>query len=146
MAIVQGMTNSFKTQLLKGLHDFSASGGHTFKIALYTEDADLDASTTDYTSGNEVSGSGYTAGGATLVNVDPTANANIAYTSFSSVSWSAPGLTARAALIYNTTLGGGSGTTDSVAVLDFGLPRTATTTFSIIFPTADATSAIIRIT
>lgn len=142
MAITQALTTTFKVQLLKGLHDFSAAGGHTFKIALYTSAADLGASTTDYTATNEVVGTGYVAGGATLTNVEPSATGTTALLDFDNVPWVSASFTARGALIYNTTTGG-----DSVAVLDFGADRTVSSgTFTVTFPAADASSAIIRIT
>lgn len=146
LAITQALTTTFKVQLLKGLHDFSAAGGHTFKIALYTSAADLGASTTDYTATNEVVGTGYVAGGATLTNVEPSATGTTALLDFDNVPWVSASFTARGALIYNTTTGGGA-TTDSVAVLDFGADRTVSSgTFTVTFPAADASSAIIRIT
>lgn len=145
MAIVQGMTASFKVELLQGLHDFSAAG-HTFKIALYTSAADLNATTTDYTASNEVSGTGYAAGGQELTNVDPSSSGTVAFADFSDETFSGATFTTRGALIYNTTAGGGAGTTNSVLVLDFGTDKTVTAgDFTIQFPTADATSAIIRI-
>lgn len=145
MPITQGLTTSFKRQLLEGQHDFRAAG-HTFKIALYTSSATLGPSTTDYTASNEVTGTGYTAGGATLTAVNPTTSGTTAYCDFADVTWSSVTLTARGALIYNTTTGGGSGTTDSVFVLDFGSDKVATSQdFTIQFPTSDASSAIIRI-
>ena len=147
MAITQAITTQFKVQLLLGQHNFSASGGHTFKIALYTSSADLGAGTTDYTVTNEISGTGYTAGGATLTNIDPTSSGTVAYTDFADVSWSGATFTARAALIYNTTTDGGSGTTDAVAVLDFGSDRSVSAdTFTIEFPVAGEQTAIVRIT
>lgn len=146
MAITQGICTSFKVELLKGLHDFSATGGHSFKIALYTSSATLSASTTDYTATNEVSGTGYVAGGTALTNVEPTSSGTTAFTDFANASWAGASFTARGALIYNTTTGGGSATTDAVYVLDFGTDKTASSeTFTVVFPTADATNAIIRI-
>ena len=147
MAITQTLTTSFKVQLLKGQHNFSAAGGDTFKIALYTSTATLDATTTDYSVTNEVSGTGYTAGGETLTNVEPTSSGTTAYTDFADVSWTGATITARGALIYNTTTGAGSGTTDAVAVLDSGSDKIVSSgTFTITFPVFDASSAIIRIT
>ena len=147
MAITQALVTSFKVELLKGQHDFSAAGGHTFKIALYTSSATLDATTTDYSATNEVSGTGYGAGGATLTNVEPSSSGTTALLDFADVSWTTATFTARGALIYNTTTGGGGSTTDAVAVLDFGTDKTVSAgTFSVNFPVADATSAIIRIT
>lgn len=145
MAISQAMCTSFKQQLLEGQHDFR-SGGHTFNLALYTSSATLDATTTDYSVTNEVSGTGYTAGGGTLTNVNPTTSGTTAFTDFNDLTFSAATITANGALIYNTTTGGGSGTTDSVVVLAFGGDKTSTAgDFTIQFPTADASNAIIRI-
>lgn len=146
MAITTAMCTSFKKELLEGKHDFNASSGHTFKIALFTSSATLDATTTDYSSSNEVVGSGYTAGGNTLTNIDPTTSGTTAFTDFSDTTWSTATITANGALIYNTTLDGGSGTTNAVAVLAFGGDKTSTNgDFTIQFPTADASNAIIRI-
>lgn len=146
MAIVQALCTSFKVQLLKGQHDFSASGGHTFKLALYTSAATLNAATTDYTTTNEVAGTGYTAGGVVLTNVEPTSSGTIGFTDFADASWAAATFTARGGLIYNTTTGGGGSTTDAVMVLDFGTDKTVSAqTFTVNFPTADATTAIIRV-
>jgi len=146
MAITQAMCTSFKQGLLQGQHDFTASTGHTFKLALYTSSATLDATTTDYSVTNEVSGTGYTAGGGTLTNVTPTTSGTTAFTDFADLTFSSATITANGALIYNTTTGGGSGTTDSVVVLAFGGDKTSTAgDFTIQFPTADASNAIIRI-
>lgn len=137
MAITQTTCTSFKVELLTGTHDFSAD---TFKIALYTGAATLGADTTAYSASNEVSASGYTAGGNTLtVSTAPTSSSTIAYVSFANTSWSSA-LTARGALIYNS-----SKSNKAVAVLDFGADKTSSGTFTVTFPTADATSAIIRI-
>ena len=146
MAITTAMCTSFKKELLEAKHDFNASSGHTFKIALYTSSASLDASTTDYSSSNEVSGTGYSAGGNTLTNIDPTTSGTTAFADFADTTWSSATITANGALIYNTTTDGGSGTTDAVAVLAFGGDKTSTNgDFVIQFPTADASNAIIRI-
>jgi len=146
MAISQAMCTSFKQELLQGQHNFTASTGHTFKLALYTSSATLDATTTDYSVTNEVSGTGYTAGGGTLTNVTPTTSGTTAFTDFADLTFSSATITANGALIYNTTTGGGSGTTDSVVVLAFGGDKTSTAgDFTIQFPTADASNAIIRI-
>ena len=146
MAITQAMCSSFKQELLQGQHDFTASTGHTFKLALYTSSATLGASTTDYATTNEVSGTGYTAGGGTLTNVTPTLDGTTAITDFADLTFSTATITANGALIYNTTTGGGSSTTDSVIVLAFGGDKTSTAgDFTIQFPTADASNAIIRI-
>lgn len=146
MAITTAMCTSFKKELLEGKHDFNASSGDTFKIALYTSSASLDASTTDYSPANEVSGTGYTAGGNTLTNVDPTTSSTTAFTDFADTTWSSATITANGALIYNTTTDGGTGTTDAVCVLAFGGDKTSTNgDFVIQFPAADASNAIIRI-
>lgn len=140
MAIRQTATNAFKVGLLDGVFDFTSD---TFKIALYTGAATLDATTSAYTSTNEVVASGYAAGGETLtVSVAPTVGASggtIAYLSFSNVTWNAA-LTARGALIYK--VGGGNPT---VCVLDFGADKTSVATFQVQFPAANNTNAIIRI-
>lgn len=141
MAISQAMCTSFKVELLQGVHDFTASTGDTFKIALYTSSATLGASTTAYTVSNEVSGSGYTAGGNTLTNVTPTSSGTTAFTDFADTTWSTATITARGALIYNSTE-----SDKAVCVLDFGSDKTSTAgNFTIVFPTADASNAIIRI-
>lgn len=141
MAIVQALTTSFIKELLTATHNFSASGGHTFKIALYTADAVLGPDTAAYTTSNEISGVGYIAGGATLVNVEPGASGRTGFADFANVSWVGATFTARSALIYNSTAGG-----NSVAVLDFGVTKTIDNgTFTIRFPTGDAENAIIRI-
>ena len=141
------MCTSFKQELLQAKHDFTASTGHTFKIALYTNSASFTAATTDYTATNEVANSGsYSAGGGTLTNITPTTSSTTAFTDFADITFTSATITARGALIYNTTTGGGTGTTDTVAVLDFGSDKTSTAgDFQILFPTADASNAIIRI-
>jgi len=139
MAITQAMCTSFKVDLLDGEHDF---GADTFKIALYTSSATLDATTTAYSATNETSGTGYSAGGNTLtVSTTPTSSGTTAYISFSNTTWSTASITARGALIYNST-----NANKAVAVLDFGSDKTSTAgDFTIQFPTADASNAIIRI-
>lgn len=144
------MCTSFKVQLLQGAHDFRATGGDTFKIALYTNSATFDASTTAYTATNEItntSGSAYVAGGATLTEIDPTSTGTTAFTDFTDVSWTSASFTARGALIYNTTPTSGLGLTNpTVCVLDFGADKVVSAgTFTVVFPTADASNAIIRI-
>jgi len=140
------MCTSFKQELLQAQHDFTASTGHTFKLALYDNNASFTAATTDYTVTDEVSGTGYSAGGGTLTNVTPTTSGTTAFTDFDDLTFSSSTITARGALIYNTTAGGGSGTTESVVVLDFGSDKSSSAgDFTIIFPTADASNAIIRI-
>ena len=142
MAISQAMCTSFKKELLEGVHNFKNSGGSTFQIALYTSSASLGAATTAYTTSNEVSGTGYTAKGNTLTRVDPTTSSTTALTDFSDTSWSTATITARGAMIFNDSASGDP----AVAILDFGGDKTSTDgTFSIAFPTADASNAIIRI-
>jgi hypothetical protein len=142
MAISQAMCTSFKQELLEGVHDFQ-SGGNTFKIALYTSSATLGASTTAYAGTNEVAnGNGYTTAGEALTNVNPTTSGTTAYTDFNDVTWSTASFTANGALIYNDTAAGDP----AVAVLAFGGDYTATNgDFTVQFPTADASNAIIRI-
>jgi len=136
------MCTSFKQEILQGVHDFTASTGDTFKLALYTSSATLDASTTAYSVTNEVSGTGYSAGGETLTNVTPTTSGTTAFTDFDDLTFSAATITARGALIYNDTAAGDP----AVVVLDFGADKTSTSgDFTIIFPTADSSNAIIRI-
>jgi len=141
MAITQAMCTSFKQELLTGTHDFTNSTGDTFKIALFTSSATLGAATTAYSVTNEVSGTGYTAGGNTLTNVTPTTSGTTAFTDFADTTWSSATITARGALIYNST-----DSDKAVVVLDFGSDKTSTNgDFTIQFPTADASNAIIRI-
>lgn len=140
------MCTSFKQEVLQGKHDFTATTGHTFKIALYTNDATFNADTTDYTATNEVSGTGYTAGGATLTSVTPAIDDDAAVCDFADVTFASASITARGAIIYNTTAGGGTGTTNAVAVLDFGEDKTSVAgDFVISFPSATKTAAIVRI-
>lgn len=140
------MCTSFKDELLEGVHDFRASGGDTFKLALYTNSASFTAATTAYTATNEVANSGtYSAGGGTLTNISPTTSGTTAFTDFDDLSFTSATITARGALIYNSTPAH-TYTNPTVAVLDFGADKTSTTgTFTIQFPTADASNAIIRI-
>jgi hypothetical protein len=147
MTIAQTATTSFKVELPQGIHNFGPTSPDTFKIALYTAAATLDATTTVYGTSGEVVGTGYTAGGNTLtISVTPVAANNLAgmptsYWSFANTTWSGATFTARGALIYNSTNGN-----RSVAVLDFGSDKTVSnTTFQIVFPTPDANSAIVRI-
>lgn len=137
------MCTSFKKELLQGTHNFTASSGNTFKLALYTNSASFTAATTAYTSANEVSNSGsYSAGGGTLTNVTPTSSGTTGLTDFADLAFTSATITARGALIYNDSAAGDP----TVAVLDFGADKTSTTgTFTIQFPTADASNAIIRI-
>jgi hypothetical protein len=147
MTIAQTATTSFKVELLQAVHNFGPTSPNTFKVALYTAAANIGTTTTIYTTSNEVTGTGYTAGGNTLViSVSPTSGNNTggiptAFVSFNNSSWTNATFTARGALIYNSTQGN-----KSVAVLDFGADKTVTNdTFQIIFPTATANSAIVRI-
>ena len=136
------MCTSFKQELLEGVHNFKNSGGNTFKLAMYTNSASFTAATTAYTTSNEVSGTGYTAGGASLTRVDPTTSSTTAFTDFSDLTFSTATVTARGALIYNDSASGDP----AVVVLDFGADKTSTAgDFTIVFPTADASNAIIRI-
>jgi hypothetical protein len=146
MAITQAMCTSFKDQLLEAVHDFRSSGGDAFKIALYSSAATLDTTTTAYTSSNEVANSGtYAAGGGTLTNVTPTTSGTTAFTDFDDISFTSATINARGALIYNSTPTH-TYTNPSVAVLDFGGDKISTAgTFTIQFPAADASNAIIRI-
>tara|TARA_Y100001951_G_C11054913_1_gene137684 strand:+ start:82 stop:510 length:429 start_codon:yes stop_codon:yes gene_type:complete len=141
MAITQAMCTSFKKEILEGVHNFLLSGGDTFKIALFTSSATLDATTTAYSATNEVSGAGYSAGGNTLTRIDPATSGTTAFTDFANTTWSSATITARGAVIYNST-----DSDKAVAVLDFGSDKSSSTgDFTIQFPTADASSAIIRI-
>jgi hypothetical protein len=136
------MCTSFKVELLKGVHNFT-NGANAFKIALYTNSASFTAATTAYTAANEVPNSGsYSAGGGTLTNVTPTSTGTTAFLDFANFDFTSATITARGALIYNSTAAGNP----TVAVLDFGSDKTSTTgTFTIQFPTPDATNAIVRI-
>jgi hypothetical protein len=135
------MCTSFKVELMTATHNFTASTGNTFKIALYTSSATLGASTTAYSSTNEVTGTGYTAGGNTLTNVTPTSSGTTAFTDFADTTWTTATITANGALIYNS-----SASNKAVAVLAFGADKTSTAgDFTIVFPTADASNAIIRL-
>ena len=148
MAISQSLATSFKVQLLTATHNFgtapirATTAADTFKIALYTSSADLSSTTTAYTTSNEVTGAGYTAGGNTLtVSVVPTSTGTTAYLSFSNTTWAASTITARGALIYNS-----SQSNAAVAIFDFGSDKsTVSGDFTIVFPAANATNAVIRI-
>jgi len=155
MAISQAMCTSFKAELMLAVHDFRNSTGDTFKLALYTSSATINANTTAYSATNEVSGTNYSAGGANLVNTgvaktETSVTAGTGFTDFSDLTFSNVTVTARGALIYNNTpsANGISGAVPNaaVAVLDFGGDKTSTAgDFTVIFPTNDASSAIIRI-
>ena len=155
MAITQALCTSFKQEILQGIHNFtngsgggtttSTGTGNTFKIALFTSSASLGASTTAYADSNQASGTGYSAGGNTLTNVTPTTSSTTALVGFADTTWSSSTITARGALIYNSSTTAGSANR-AVAVLDFGTDKTTSSgDFTIVFPTADASSAIIRI-
>ena len=133
--------DSFKEELFEAIHDFTASTGDTFKLALYTTVSGFSTGTTAYSTTNETSGTGYSAGGATLVNISPTVSANVAFIDFNDVTFSTATISASCALIYNTTNSG-----KAVVVLDFGSTVTSTNgDFTIQFPAANSTSAILRI-
>ena len=141
MAISQAVCSSFKSELLQGLHNFTNSSGNTFKLALYTSSASLGDTTTAYSTTNEVSGTNYTAGGGALTNVTPSVTGTTAITDFSDLTFSNATITANGALIYNDT-----NADRAVVVLAFGADKTSTEgDFTIAFPTADASNAIIRI-
>jgi hypothetical protein len=142
MAITQAMCTSFKQALLDGEMDFSSDTAQSYKIALYTSSASLDAATTAYTTSGEVSGTGYTAGGNTLnISTAPTTSGTTAFLSFGTTTWTTATITARGALIYQA-----GGSTPAVAVLDFGSDKGSSAgDFQITFPAANATDAIIRI-
>jgi len=141
MAITQTTCTSFKKELLEAVHDFTS---HTFKIALYTDSADLGAGTTVYSATNEItntSGTAYTAGGKALTTIAPTSSGTVAFVDFENISWTSASFTARGALIYNS-----SASNKAVAVLDFGSNRVVSNdTFEVQFPVSSATTAIIRI-
>jgi len=155
MAITQAICTSFKQEILQGIHNFTSGlgggtttttgTGNTFKAALYTSSATMSAATTAYSATNEVSGTGYSSGGAALTNVTPTTSSTTALTDFADLTWSSSSITARGAMIYNSSTTGGSANR-AVQVLDFGADKTSTSgDFTIQFPTADASNAIIRI-
>lgn len=137
------MCTSFKVELMRAVHDFTTGTGNTFKLALYDNSPSFTAATTAYTSSGEVANSGtYAAGGGTLTNVTPTSSSTTAYTDFADISFTSATITAYGALIYNDSAAGDP----TVCVLDFGGAKTSTNgTFTVIFPTDDSTSAIIRI-
>ena len=141
MAISTAMCTSFKSELMSALHDFDNPGGNTFKIALYTSSATLGASTTAYSATNEVTGTGYSAGGNTLTSVSPTTSGTTAYVDFADTTWSNSTITANGALIYNA-----NSSNAAVVTLAFGSDKSSSNgDFTIVFPTANATDAIIRI-
>lgn len=142
MAITTALPTSFKVEILKGVHNFTASSGDTFKMALYTSSASLGAATTAYTTSNEVSGTNYTAKGNTLTSVTPVASSTTAVCDFADTTWSSATITANGAMIFNESASGDP----AVAILSFGSDKTSTAgDFVISFPAADASNAIIRI-
>jgi|TARA_R100001530_G_scaffold130147_1_gene100892 hypothetical protein len=149
MAITQAMATSFKKELLFGAHDFDTSTGDTFKLALYTSSATMSATTTAFSATNEVAASGgYSSGGNTLNSVDPTTSSTTAFLDFDDSTWSSSTITARGALIYNTTPNTTSIslTNPAVVVLDFGADKSSSSgDFTVQFPAADSSNAIIRI-
>jgi hypothetical protein len=138
MTIAQGQCTIFKQDCLSGRANFAVGTSYVYKIALYTANADLSYATLTYTTVGEVTGTGYTAGGKVLTVIPPATSDQTAYLSFANVTWSPASFTCRGALIYNST------TNAAVAVLDFGADKSPTTSFTITFPTADASNAIIR--
>ena len=142
MAITTAMCTTFKKEILEAVHNFKNSGGSTFNLALYTSSASLGASTTAYTTSEEVSGTGYTAKGAALTRVDPSNSGTTALTDFSDLTFSSSSITARGCLIFNDSASGDP----AVCALDFGGDKTSSSgDFTVQFPTADASNAIIRI-
>ena len=136
------MCTSFKKELMEAKHNFLLSGGSTFQIALYTDSSSFTAATTAYTTSNEISGTNYSAKGNTLTRIDPSSSGTTALTDFADTSWSTATFSAMGAMIFNDTASGDP----SVVILDFGALKTATAgTFTIAFPAADASNAIIRI-
>ena len=142
MAITQAMATSFKKELLEAKHNFLASGGNSFKLALYTSSATMSAATTAYTTTNQASGTNYTAGGSALTNINPTSSGTTGFTDFADLTFGTATITARGCMIYNDTASGDP----TVAVFDFGGDKTSTAgSFTISFPTASAAAAVIRI-
>ena len=142
MAITQAMCTSFKKELLEAKHNFLASGGNSFKLALYTSSATMTAATTAFTTTYQASGTNYTSGGAALTNINPTSSGTTAFTDFADLTFGTATITARGCMIYNDTASGDP----AVAVFDFGGDKTSTAgSFTIQFPAADASNAVIRI-
>ena len=142
MTITQAMCTSFKKELLEAKHNFLASGGNTFKLALYTSSATMSAATTAFTTTNQASGTNYTSGGAALTNVNPTTSSTTAFTDFNDLSFGTATITARGCMIYNDSASGDP----AVAVFDFGGDKTSTAgSFTIQFPAASSSAAVIRI-
>ena len=140
MAITQGLTTEFKLNLLNGAENFTGTSPYVYKVALYNAGANLDNTTTAYTTNNEITGTGYTAGGQVITPIAPAADfsSNVAYLSFNNVIWSPAVFTCRGALIYNSTTGA------AVCVLNFGSDKSCSSTFTITFPADDASNAVIR--
>jgi len=135
------MCTSFKKELMTATHNFTNSTGNTFKLALYTNSASFTAATTAYTTSNEVSGSGYSAGGSALTNVTPTTSSTTALTDFADLTFSTATVTARGCMIYNDTQ-----SDKACAIIDFGGDKTSTAgDFTVVFPSPTATGAIIRL-
>jgi len=142
MAITQAMATSFKKELLEAKHNFLASGGNSFKLALYTSSATMSAATTAYVTTNQATGTNYTAGGSALTNINPTSSGTTGFTDFADLTFGTATITARGCMIYNDTATGDP----TVAVFDFGGDKTSTAgSFTISFPTANASAAVIRI-
>ena len=142
MAITQAMATSFKKELLEAKHNFLASGGNSFKLALYTSSATMSAATTAYTTTNQATGTNYTAGGSALTNINPTSSGTTGFTDFADLTFGTATITARGCMIYNDTATGDP----TVAVFDFGGDKTSTAgSFTVSFPTASAGAAVIRI-
>ena len=139
MANVQTLCGVFKQNLLKGVENFNTGTPYTYRIALYTALANLGANTTAYTTDNEITGTGYTAGGKLLSPTVPGLSDSVAYVSFANVTWNPAAFTANSALIYNATTGA------AVCVLNFGSDKTCTSTFTVTFPADDASNAVIRL-
>ena len=148
MAITQAVCDSFKKELLEGEHDFRSSGGDQVKLALYGSSASLSNTTTAYTTSQEVSASGtYSAGGGNLTSTGAAATNNTSFIDFSDISFTSASISAQAAVIYNSNTSATTNTNAAVMVLDFGAVKTSTSgTFTVQFPTNNATSAILRIT
>ena len=142
MAITSTLTTSFKKELLEAKHNFLASGGNSFKLALYTSSATLGATTTAFTTTGQASGTNYTSGGSALTNINPTSSGTVGFTDFADLTFGTATITARGCMIYNDTAAGDP----SVATIDFGGDKTSTAgDFTIVFPAAAASTAIIRI-
>ena len=142
MSITQAMCTSFKSELLQAKHNFLLSGGDTFRLALYTSSATMSASTTAYSTNQEASGTNYTAKGDSLTRIDPTTTGTTAFTDFADLTFGTAPIPARGCMIFNDSASGDP----SVAVFDFGGDKTSTAgSFTITFPTADASNAVIRI-